>query len=330
MHCSPQCPPSSHDVLSLLLSHFPDIVAQAIYIGMGYLVFAWGGELFGEERRLHGFLAGSGRALQATSPMEAAEIAEGALLLWYWAVVAGAFTGALLVIKSACAVAGELFEYLSRLDKVVGKAVDRLKAELPNDLSEMLEDALSTQTGKPSNIEDGKALAEGAKAEVAKVAAPISRAIDEARKELEPSVLLPSVLRSHLLFGLLLAAPPLAVVALKTTVDWAVGPPTGEPGRLLSPALGWSDFTASAGQLWPNALLNVVWSLLSSWPAQRFVSNNAIKVVERRANVQMLRAVQANLPGGIQTLQATLDEAHRSVTSKSSGRNGGKGNCVVQ
>lgn len=318
MQCGPQCPPSGHDVFSLLLSHFPDLLAQAIYIGVAYLVFSWGGELFGERRRL-----------QAS---QAAEVAEGAVLLWYWVVIAGAFTGALLVIKCACAVSGELFEYLSHLDKVVGKAVDRLKKELQDDLCEMLEDALSTRCASPvGSAEEGKALAEGAKAEVKKVATPIIKAINEAmaQKELDASALLPSVLKSHFLFGLLLAAPLLAVVAMNTSVDWAIGPPSAAAGRLLSPELGWSDFIAHSGQLWPNAFLNVVWSLLSSWPAQRFVSNNAIKVVERRANEHLLRSVQANLPGGIQSLQATLDEAHRSVNSRSGG-SGGKGNCAVQ
>lgn len=245
------------------------------------------------------------RRLQELNATAAAEKEQAdAELFLYWSVGAGAASGAMLVIKNVCNLAGRIASMVNRVKHMCDTSIDRLQGELQDDVAEILQDA-------PELV-------------VAPVVDQLRKAIDGAQKELDLRKMVPCLFRSTCMFTIVFSLPFLIIVAIKAALAIMEGVPDAEEEpsetalrRLTANGSGnvtdveFMEFlhTEESVPMIRTAAMNACWALIAIWPLQRFVVNNIIAVMQRLGNEFLLNSVKSKIPGGTASLQTAIDMA---------------------
>merc|ERR1719247_158145 len=235
-------------------------------------------------------------------------------LVFWWVLILGMASGVILVWEHVWDIASELFQLVDKMEESANAAIDKMQAELPDDVHEILDANMPkavSMTTAPLIVRQ------------------INSGIESARENLDIRDILPLPISKRSYFMLCFAFPlsiiPIALGALQyfngplsedgaVTGDDAIS--VNETSLLhlsishLVHAVASDDSTSSwTSNLVEFVVTDLVWSVLGSWAVIRAVSNTAISNVESHIDAFIMSHVKKNLPGGVEGIQDLLDTA---------------------
>lgn len=242
-------------------------------------------------------------------------------LLAYWVIVAGCVTSVLVVIKNVRWICTSFFTLIDKIEDKINEGIDVLQKELQEEVTEILEDSMDSMGDDPI-------AKEGQKLAVSTIVGKLKTAIDDAQKQVPDQLegLLPWVARRKHRLVLVLGVPCVVVVAAKCVLDLylqlmsgtsssitattTMGITTtvfgaGDAGRRL---VDFSDIEDELQSLYPmigTLIVNLIVAVLSSNPVVRFITNNAIRLIEKAVNFFILKEAKDKVP--TEEIQQALD-----------------------
>lgn len=296
----PKTLPSRDKAIGIAKKYAVDFATNGLYAGVAIILAVVGGSAAAATGTVQTAASGAdGAAADATAAASSAHNK----LLGYWMVIMGAVSGIIVIVKNVRFIVKTMFEVIDVIKDKINAAIDVLQEELEVETAEMMEDA----------FEDA---ATGVMGDMAKKAAQktilgqLSKGIDKAQKTIDPQGMLPWPAGTQLRLSACLAAPCIVVVVVSAIQGIAS---SAQGRRLVSldfadeRRLGLAD---SASQLRPmitNLVVNMLIAFLSSNPVVRFIANTVIRKIQKSTNSFVLSAAKANIPGGVESLQQTLD-----------------------